>query len=117
MLKENAGVIVEKIVKSKNAGLIAGVNNFDNILWFNDEKMTDALWYAVSVSAILNAKTSVYPQLETILALLIASQKKSEYKADIFMELLPAPVAKEKKTASKKVAAKKTAKKVGTKKK
>lgn len=116
MLKEKAGAIVEKIVKSKNAGLIAGVNNFDNILWFNDEKMTDALWYSVCVASIMNAKTTVYPQLETILALLIASQKKAEYKADIFMELLPAPVAKEKKTASKKVAAKKTAKKVGTKK-
>ena len=71
----------------------------------------------------MNAKTSVYPQLETILALLIASQKKSEYKAEAFMELLPVPVTKEKKTVSKKAVAKKTAEKTkktgktGTKKK
>lgn len=124
LLKETAGVVADKLVHAPTAAITAGVNNFDNILWFNDERMADAVWYSVAVPAIMNVTTaSDYPNLETVLALLTAAQKKAEYRAETFVEFLPLPVVKTPKTAAKKPVAekkspaKKTAKKAANKKK
>ena len=97
ILKDVTGIIASKIVSGKDARIIAGVNNFDNVLWFNSERMSDAVWYAVVVPAIMESKIKS-DVLEKILALFVAAQEKSEYRADVFTELLPAPVVKTTKT-------------------
>lgn len=105
-VKAAAGTIAQSVVYNPAAAVTAGVNEFNNVLWFNEERMTDTLWFAVVVPAVMNADVSRYLLLETLLALFTAAQKKSEYRADVFAELLPAPVVKAKKTASKKTRAK-----------
>ena len=101
-VKAAAGTIAQSVVYNPAAAVTAGVNEFNNVLWFNEERMTDTLWFAVVVPAVMNADVALYPLLETLLALFIAAQKKSEYRADVFAELLPAPAVKARKTASKK---------------
>lgn len=115
--KEVAGKIANILIKSPSATLTAGVNNYNNVLWFNDERMTDSVWFTVVTSAIMQgADASDHNKYETIFALLTAAQKEAEYQAEKFLELLPLP--EEKKAKEKEVKPKtSSAKKATTKKK
>ena len=88
--------MVDTIVHSKAAGAVAGINLFDNVLWFNHELMSDALWYAVAVSAYLGGglAASIKEGLEAVAKILADAQKKAEYRADQLCELLPPPEVK-----------------------
>ncbi len=113
-----AGAMVEAIVAGKEAAAVAGVNSFDGVLWFNEEKMDDALWFAVAIPALLGGGLDGGVQeagLEAVAKALSAAQKKSQYRADELLRLLPSPVVK--KTATKESTARKdtTARKTGSK--
>ena len=97
--------MVDAIVAGKDAREVAGVNLYDNILWFNEEKMEDALWFAVAIPAFLGGGLDGGWQeagLEAVDKSLAAAQKKSQYRADQLCRLLPPPVVKKpaKKTAA-----------------
>ena len=92
-----AGSMVDAIVTGTEAGAVAGVNSFDNVLWFNEERMTEALWYAVAVPAFLGGGLDGSRKeagLEAVAKTLAAGQKKAQYRADELCKLLPPPVAK-----------------------
>ena len=95
-VKKVAGIMVNTIVHSKAAGAVAGINLFDNVLWFNHELMSDALWYAVAVSAYLGGglTASIKEGLEAVAKILADAQKKAEYRADQLCEILPPPEVK-----------------------
>ena len=96
-VKAVAGIMVDAIVAGKDAREVAGVNLYDNILWFNEEKMEDALWFAVAIPAFLGGGLDGGWQeagLEAVDKALAAAQKKSQYRADQLCRLLPPPVVK-----------------------
>lgn len=112
-VKKVAGIMVDTIVHSKAAGTVAGINIFDNVLWFNQELMTEALWYAVAVPAYLGGTLaeSTKEGLGAVAKTLADAQKKAEYRADQLCLLLPLPeVKKPAAKASKAAKAEKTAK-------
>lgn len=95
-VKAVAGIMVDAIVAGKDARELAGVNHYDNVLWFNEEKMSDALWFAVAIPALLGGGLDGGWQeagLEAVDKTLSAAQKKSQYRADELCRLLPPPVA------------------------
>ena len=109
-VKAVAGIMVDAIVAGKDAREVAGVNLYDNILWFNEEKMEDALWFAVAIPAFLGGGLDGGWQeagLEAVDKSLAAAQKKSQYRADQLCRLLPPPVVKKpaKKSTTKEAAA------------
>ena len=99
-VKKVAGIMVDTIVHSKAAGAVAGVNLFDNVLWFNQELMSEALWYAVAVPAFIGGglDESTKEALEAVAKALATAQKKAEYQADQLCELLPLPKVKKPKS-------------------
>lgn len=109
-VKAVAGIMVDTIVKCKDAGAVAGINSFDNVLWFNQELMSEALWYAVAVPAFIGGGLSdaASSGLESVSKTLATAQKKSQYRADELCRLLPSPLARESKVT--KTGAKKTGK-------
>lgn len=112
-VKKVAGIMVDTIVHSKAAGTVAGINIFDNVLWFNQELMTEALWYAVAVPAYLGGTLaeSTKEGLGAVAKTLADAQKKAEYRADQLCLLLSLPeVKKPAAKASKAAKAEKTAK-------
>ena len=100
VVKEHAGKILHYLLTRKDANVICGLNSFDNVLWFNEEKMTDVIWYAIAVPVLLGNFSKI-KELEAIEKLLVTNQKKAAYKADTFAELLPMPVM-DKKSQKKK---------------
>lgn len=109
-VKTVAGIMVEAIVAGKDAAAVAGVNSFDGVLWFNEEKMDDALWFAVAVPALLGGGLDDGVQeagLGAVAQTLTTAQKKSQYRADELCRLLPPPVVKKpaKKSTTKEAAA------------
>jgi len=109
-VKAVAGIMVDTIVKCKDAWAVAGINSFDNVLWFNQELMSEALWYAVAVPAFIGGGLSdaASSGLESVSKTLATAQKKSQYRADELCRLLPSPLARESKVT--KTGAKKTGK-------
>ena len=118
-VKKVAGIMVDTIVHSKAAGAVAGINLFDNVLWFNQELMTEALWYAVAVPAYLGdgLAESTKEGLEAVEKMLATAQKKAEYRADQLCVLLPPPEVKKPatKAGAKSAKASKSAAKAGAK--
>ena len=98
-VKKVAGIMVDTIVHSKEASVVAGVNLFDNVLWFNQELMSEALWYAVAVPAFIGGGLgeSTKDGLEAVAKTLATAQKKAEYRADQLCKLLPPPVVEKSK--------------------
>ncbi|AEE17648.1 alpha-amylase family glycosyl hydrolase [Treponema brennaborense] len=90
-IKAAAGTVADHIVHGKYAPLTAGTNSFDNVLWFNAERMTDTVWYAISVPAFFAAGDVSVSLLAKLSALLSGAQVKAEYRAAAFTELLPLP--------------------------
>lgn len=88
--------MVDTIVHCNAASAVAGINLFDNVLWFNQELMSDALWYAVAVPAYLGGglAESTKDGLDAVAKILADAQKKAEYRADQLCELLPPPEVK-----------------------
>ena len=100
-VKKVAGIMVDTIVHSKAASAVAGINLFDNVLWFNQELMSEALWYAVAVPAFIGGGLgeSTSDGLEAVAKTLATAQKKAEYRADQLCEILPPPVVEKSKGA------------------
>jgi hypothetical protein len=100
-VKKVAGIMVDTIVHNKEASVVAGVNLFDNVLWFNQELMSEALWYAIAVPAFIGSglDESTKEGLETVAKTLATAQKKAEYQADQLCELLPPPEVKKPKSS------------------
>lgn len=100
VVKEYAALLMHSIVTSSDAALIAGVNVFDNIVWFNDEKMADAMWFGTVVPAVIGSLEDKYALLEAMYKALMAAKKKAEYKVDNLTTLLPLPTPKVKAKAT-----------------
>jgi hypothetical protein len=100
VVKKVAGIMVDTIVHCNAASAVAGINLFDNVLWFNQELMSEALWYAVAVPAYLGGglAESTKDGLEAVAKILADAQKKAEYRADQLCELLPPPEVKKPKS-------------------
>lgn len=95
-IKAVAGIMVDTIVKCKDAGAVAGINSFDNVLWFNQELMSEALWYAVATPAFIGGGLAgtTSSGLESVSKTLVTAQRKSRYRADELCRLLPPPSVK-----------------------
>ena len=105
--------IDELIVHSRYAVQLGGINNFDNIIWFNKELVEESLNDAIMLMA-LDSKAAKLPEVFKLHKVLFAAKLKSTYKADLFVkEFAPKPAKKAvKKTA--KTPAKKPSKKTAT---
>lgn len=100
VVKECAALLMHSIVTSSDAALIAGVNVFDNIVWFNDEKMADAMWFGTVVPAVIGSLEDKHALLEAMYKELMTAKKKAEYKVDNLTTLLPLPTPKVKAKAT-----------------
>ncbi|SEQ24699.1 Alpha amylase, catalytic domain [Treponema bryantii] len=105
--------IAELIVHSRYAVQLGGINNFDNIIWFNKELVEESLNDAIMLMA-LDSKAAKLPEVFKLHKVLFAAKLKSTYKADLFVkEFAPKPAKKAVKKA-KKTPAKKPSKKTAT---
>ncbi|MCQ2596361.1 MAG: alpha-amylase family glycosyl hydrolase [Treponema sp.] len=98
--------LVSEMINSKNAWLLSGANDFDNIRWFNKESSDEAL--SLVASALLLSATTA--KEETIFAMyktLCTAKAKAEYKAENFIKPFAPSVKISKKAPAKKVPAKK----------
>ena len=100
VVKECAALLMHSVVTSSDAALIAGVNVFDTIVWFNDEKMADAMWFGTVVPAVIGSLEDKYALLEAMYKVLMDAKKKAEYKVDNLTTLLPLPTPKVKAKAT-----------------
>lgn len=100
VVKECAALLMHSVVTSSDAALIAGVNVFDTIVWFNDEKMADAIWFGTVVPAVIGSLEDKYALLEAMYKVLMDAKKKAEYKVDNLTTLLPLPTPKVKAKAT-----------------
>ena len=110
--KEVAYGFIKTLIENPYNNVILGINQFDNILWYNKEKADFALWITVLQFAILALKKTETKALLDVKDLIAKSSEKSEYKVENFVALLkPAEKAvKAKKTLAKKTTAKKAEK-------
>jgi hypothetical protein len=95
--KALALTIAKTLVQEKYAGLFSGINNFDNIWWFNKE-MTDeslALW---ATFALHFATAKQVPEVLKLYKLLCDAKLKAAYKCQLFVQAFE----EEKKVVAKK---------------
>jgi len=104
--KELAYNFVKVMVENPHNNVILGINNFENILWFNKEKADFALWIVVMEYALLVAKKSDVETLLKVKDLIAKAAEKSEYKVENLLALLK-PAEKAKKSTTKKTTTKK----------
>ena len=102
--KEVAYGFIKTLIENPYNNVILGINQFDNVLWYNKEKADFALWITVLQFAILALKKTETKALLDVKDLIAKSSEKSEYKVENFVALLkPAEKAvKAKKTPAKK---------------
>ena len=95
--KTLALTIAKTLVQEKYASLFSGINNFDNIWWFNKE-MTDeslALWATL---ALQFATAKQVPEVLKLYKLLCDAKLKAAYKCQLFVQAFE----EEKKVVAKK---------------
>ncbi|MCR4790603.1 MAG: alpha-amylase [Treponemataceae bacterium] len=102
----------DSFVHSSIAHVVLGINMYDNVLWFNKEKLEDAIWSSAAVFAIFAAKNADMARLYKFVTILTKAMNESEYKAEKLVELLEVakPKSEKKKTAAKTSSAKTGAK-------
>ncbi len=83
--KKAAFTAVTALVNSKNAWILSGRNDFNNIAWFNKERADSSLWI-LTASKILTASASGQKGLLALYKTLAAAQKKAEYKCESWVK-------------------------------
>ncbi|MGP1587243.1 MAG: alpha-amylase family glycosyl hydrolase [Treponemataceae bacterium] len=97
-----AGTIAETFVHSDVANVVLGINMFDNILWYNKEKLENVIWSVGTVFSLFAAKSTDYPNLYKVTTILAKAMDDSEFRAEKLLELLEVEKPKAKKTCTKK---------------
>ena len=99
---------IEGLVHSDLAHITLGINMYDNILWFNKERLEWAIWLVLCEYTVFVAKVADLPRLNKALAIMTKATENSEYKAEKLLEILevakPKAKAKPAKAAAKKAA-------------
>lgn len=111
-----ANKIVNLLASGKYSKILSGVNLFDNILWFNKERLEESLNVLI-LFMLLSAKTTKVPEVFKLYKKICSAKLKSAYKCNLLIkafEIEPKKAKKETKKASGKVS-KKTEKKVSKK--
>lgn len=111
-----ANKIVNLLVGGKYSKILSGANLFDNILWFNKERLEESLNVLI-LFMLLSAKTTKVPEVFKLYKKICSAKLKSAYKCNLLLkafEIEPKKAKKETKKASEKVS-KKTEKKISKK--
>ena len=109
-IKGEAYNLVKYIVDNPHSSLILGINQFDNILWYNKEKADFALWISSLLYSVIALKKTDVELLLDVKKNITKALESSEYKVENLLNILK-PVEKVKKTATKKAGTTKTTKK------
>ncbi|MBP5602675.1 MAG: alpha-amylase [Treponema sp.] len=104
--RTSAARITELLVISKYRRVLSGANLFDNIWWFNKEMCDDSL-NMIELLMLMNAKSSVVPNILQLFKALRASKLKAAYKCELFAKAFE-PVAEKKASVKKPAASKKS---------
>ena len=104
--RTSAARITELLVISKYRRVLSGANLFDNIWWFNKEMCDDSL-NMIELLMLMNAKSSVVPNVLQLFKALRASKLKAAYKCELFAKAFE-PVAEKKASVKKPAASKKS---------
>ena len=104
--KEVAYNFVKTVVENPHNNVILGINQYDNVLWYNKEKADFTLWISALQYAIIALKKSEVKNLLEVRDLIQDASDKSEYKVENLVALLK-PEEKAKKSAAKKATKKK----------
>ena len=91
--------VAKTLVQEKYANILSGINNFDNIWWFNKELSDEslAIWTTL---ALLFASPKQTPEVLKLYKLLGSAKLKAAYKCQLFVQAFEEkkkPVAKKKK--------------------
>ena len=113
--KDTGLELVELIVHSRYAVQLGGINSFDNIIWFNKERVEESINDAIMLKA-LGTTAAKLPEVFKLHKTLFAAKLKSTYKAELFVKAFAPKTAKApaKKPAAKTAKAAKPAKAVKT---
>ena len=84
-LHKSARTLISTLLLNYNAPLVMGINNFDNIVWFNKEKSDFAFTIAIILYIIFSKRTIDYQELQEFLVLLKKECATAEYKAEPFL--------------------------------
>ena len=93
--------IVDTLVNSDMASIILGVNMYDSVLWYNKERLEDAIWTGTMLYTIFAAKPSEYALVHSVNKLIFTAMDGSEFKAEKLLELLKPAEKSTKAKASK----------------
>ena len=104
--KEVAYNFVKTVVENPHNNVILGINQYDNVLWYNKEKADFTLWISALQYAIIALKKSEVKNLLEVRDLIQDASDKSEYKVENLVALLK-PEENAKKSAAKKATKKK----------
>lgn len=100
--KEKAYDAVKSFTENSNKEVLLGVNNFDNIIWFNKEKADLSLWVGTVLYAMFAGKESTSSYIYDNVTRISKAVDKSEYKIETLLSLLapakPKAPSKAKKT-------------------
>jgi hypothetical protein len=108
--------IMNDLVHSDMASTVLGVNMYDSVLWFNKERLEDAVWTGTMLYTIFAAKPADYANVYNVDKLIFAAVEGSEYRAEKLVELLkPAEEATKAKASKAEKAEKPATKKASSK--
>ncbi len=96
--------IARALVEGPDSYLLTGANDYNNVRWFNKEKMDSSLWYAFTAVTMYSPRNQK-EQVKRLYKLLVAAKDGAEYRCDKFLE----PLVQEKKSVTKKRVTKKSA--------
>ncbi len=97
-LQQSCYDFVSGVLSSEQGAVVLGLNNFDNVLWFNKEKSDQTTFMAILLYVLLSTKNSDYDLLLEAWDILSEKQEASGYNASRFAELLKPAVQESKKT-------------------
>jgi len=101
--KEVVFTFLNNFIASKDGATLLGLNQYDEILWFNKEKAEDLQWAIFVIKVITSKKKIDFAELEGILFTLQKAIETSEYKVDTLLAALkPEEVKTTKKVLAKK---------------
>ena len=108
--------IMNDLVHSDMASTVLGVNMYDSVLWFNKERLEDAVWAGTMLYTIFAAKPADYANVYNVDKLIFTAVEGSEYRAEKLVELLkPAEKATKAKASKAEKAEKPATKKASSK--
>jgi hypothetical protein len=108
--------IMDDLVHSDMASTVLGVNMYDSVLWFNKERLEDAVWTGTMLYTIFAAKPADYANVYNVDKLIFTAVEGSEYRAEKLVELLkPAEKATKAKASKAEKAEKPATKKASSK--